>query len=305
MSLGQNFPLNTGASIPAMGLGTWQSKPKEVYEAVLTAIRAGYRHIDTAFVYRNEKEVGQAIKDSGIPREQLFVTTKLWNNSHAPEDVAKALEVSLKNLQMDYLDLWLMHWPIAFASSPKIFPRDENKRILLGHTDFCDTWEAMEKTVGPRVRAIGVSNFTIPNLKKLLSKAKTVPAVLQVELHPYFPQHELLAFCKQHGIHVTAYSPLGSTPSPILNDPRLVSISEKHQATPAQVLLAWGIQRGTSVIPKSVTPARIILNFQQIVLDDADMTILNELTDSPQRLLDPSPLWGTNIFGSELFNAKM
>ncbi|ORZ03507.1 NADP-dependent oxidoreductase domain-containing protein [Syncephalastrum racemosum] len=298
MSLGRVVKLNTGALMPAVGLGTWQSAPNEVYDAVLTAIKAGYRHIDTAFIYRNEKEVGQAIKDSGVPREQLFVTTKLWNNSHRPDMVEAALKQSLQNLQMDYLDLYLMHWPIAFQASPKPFPKDADKKIILDPaTTFNETYAAMEKLVGPRVRAIGVSNFTIGNLQKLLQTARITPAVNQVELHPYFPQWDLLEFCRKANIHVTAYSPLGSTSSPVMEDPTVVDIAAKHKQTPAQILLAWGVQRGTSVIPKSVTPARIIKNFEQVELTQVEMDRLSQVAKADaKRLLDPSSLWGVDIF---------
>ncbi|KAG2219461.1 hypothetical protein INT45_008109 [Circinella minor] len=302
MSSGRAFKLNTGALIPAVGLGTWQSKPEEVYQAVLTAIKAGYRHIDTAFVYRNEAAVGKAIKDSGIPRKELFVTTKLWNNSHSPESVKAALDQSLANLQLEYLDLYLMHWPIAFQTSSRIFPRDENKKILIGSTDFTETYAAMEKLLGPRVRAIGVSNFTVANLEKLMKSATITPAAVQVEIHPYFPQTELLEFCEKHNIHVTAYSPLGSTSSPVMQEKIVIDMAEKYKVSPAQVLLAWGVQRNTSVIPKSVTPSRIISNFQDVVLTKEDIELLNDLSKSDYagRLLDPSSLWGVNIFPSKL-----
>ncbi|KAI8143876.1 NADP-dependent oxidoreductase domain-containing protein [Fennellomyces sp. T-0311] len=302
MSSGRAFKLNTNALIPAVGLGTWQSKPKEVYDAVLAALKAGYRHIDTAYVYRNEEAVGKAIKDSGIPREELFITTKLWNTSHRPDTVEAALETSLKNLQVDYLDLYLMHWSVSFKPGKSLMPRDADKKVLLDSTDFTETYAAMEKLVGSRVRAIGVSNFTVANLEKLLKSAKIVPAVLQVELHPYFPQWELLEFCEKHNIHVTAYSPLGSTSSPVMQEQLVIDIADKHKATTAQVLLAWGVQRSCSVIPKSVTPSRIVSNFQDIALDKEDVERLNSLANSPyaQRLLDPSSVWGVELFPSKL-----
>ncbi|KAG0886226.1 hypothetical protein G6F15_003540 [Rhizopus arrhizus] len=278
MSLGRTLKLNTGASIPALGLGTWQSKPNEVYDAVLTAIQNGYRHIDTAFIYGNEKEVGQAIKDSKVPREELFITTKLWNNSHRPEDVEKALQVSLDNLQLDYLDLYLIHC-LEMKRCPD--------RVL-----------ALEKLVGEKVRAIGVSNFNIAKLEKLAKVQKIVPAVNQIELHPFLPQEDLLQYCKEHNIVVTAYSPLGSTNSPFLKDEKIAKIAEKYNATPAQILISWGIQRGCSVIPKSVTPSRIISNFKDVELNEEDFKALNTLVDaqSPNRLVDPYNFWGVDVF---------
>ncbi|KAG1464927.1 hypothetical protein G6F56_004983 [Rhizopus delemar] len=200
MSLGRTFQLNTGATIPALGLGTWQSKPNEVYEAVLIALKNGYRHIDTAFIYGNEKEIGQAIKDSKIPREELFITTKLWNNSHSPAAVEKALQVSLDNLQLEYLDLYLIHWPVAFKGGEEKVPKDEAGNIQLEDVDITETYAAMEKLVGPKVRAIGVSNFNIATLEKLAKTQKIVPAVNQVELHPFLPQDDLLDYCKEHKI---------------------------------------------------------------------------------------------------------
>ncbi|CAO3656014.1 unnamed protein product [Mucor fragilis] len=303
MSSGGKITLNDGNVMPAFGLGTWQSKPKEVYTAVLTALKAGYKHIDTAFVYRNEKEVGQAIKDSGIPRQELFITTKLWNNSHRPDLVEKALEVSLANLQLDYLDLYLMHWPVAFQASKSNFPKTEDGKIALDSTSFVDTYAAMEKLVkSGKTRSIGVSNFNIYNLDKLLKNCNIPPAVNQVEMHPYLSQPDLMAFCQKNNVHVTAYSPLGSTDSPVMQEPLVLDIAKKHNASPAQVLLAWGLQRGCSVIPKSVTPSRIISNFQVIQLDQAEFASLEELTKNKQgkRLLDPSPFWGVDIYKSKL-----
>ncbi|KAG2174215.1 hypothetical protein INT43_004236 [Umbelopsis isabellina] len=292
--------LNTGAKIPLVGLGTWQSKPNEVYEAVLTAIKAGYRHIDTAWIYGNEKEVGQAIKDSGVDRQSLFVTTKLWNNAHNPEDVEKALEVSLKNLQMEYLDLWLMHWPVAFKSGDKPVPKNADGKVELAPVDYVDTYAAMEKVVGDRVRAIGVSNFTVGKLQRLLKSASVVPAANQVELHPYLPQNELIDFCKQNKIHVTAYSPLGSTSGPVQKEPIIVDLAKKYNVEPAQVLISWAYKRGTSVLPKSVTPSRIVNNFKEVPLTAEDVANIDAigLNKPPQRVVDPSESWGSDIYDS-------
>jgi len=270
----KTFTLNTGAKMPAVGLGTWQSKPNEVRQAVKAALDAGYRHIDTALAYGNEDQVGQGIKDSGVPREQIWVTTKLDNPWH--KRVEEGITSSLNSLQMDYVDLYLIHWP---SSSD---PNDLKKH--LPDWDFIKTWQEMQKLpASGRVKNIGVSNFGIKNLEKLLNdpSCKTQPAVNQIELHPNNPSPKLLDYCKEKGIHCTAYSCLGSTNSPLAKDQFLQKIADAKGKTTAQVLLMWGLQRDTSVIPKSVTPSRIESNWQLDgwSLNDDEMKQLSSLPD--------------------------
>ncbi|CAM1507550.1 Fc.00g071910.m01.CDS01 [Cosmosporella sp. VM-42] len=258
----RTFTLNTGDKIPAVGLGTWQSKPNEVRTAVEHALRSGYRHIDTAFAYGNEKEVGEGIKASGVPRDQIWLTTKLDNPWH--KRVPEAISRSLENLGVEYVDLYLMHWPSSSV------PDDLKKHYP--DWDFKDTWREMQKLVGTgKVRNIGVSNFGIQNLEKLLNDpdCKIVPAVNQIELHPCNPSPKLVAYNKSKGIHSTGYSCLGSTDSPLYTNQTLLKIAESKGKTPQQVLLLWGLQKGWSVIPKSVTPKRIEANWQ---LDGWELT---------------------------------
>ncbi|KAI8354810.1 NADP-dependent oxidoreductase domain-containing protein [Mortierella sp. GBAus27b] len=296
MSLGQTATLNTGATIPLVGLGTWKSRRNAVKNAVTVALQNGYRHIDTAWIYSNEKEIGEAIRESGIPRNELFITTKLWNNSHRPKDVLRALESSLKNLGLDYVDLYLMHWPAAFKSGPVAVAKDAEGHPIFEDVDIVTTYKAMEKLLKTdKAKAVGVANFSITNLKKL-EAAGVIPSVNQVELHPENPQWELLEFCKEKGIHVTGFSPLGSTDSPLIKRNEIAEIAKKHNSSNANVLIAWGRQRGTSVIPKSVTDARIISNFQDIVLDEEDLKVLNSLTEGKPAHRYCNPEWAVDIF---------
>ncbi|KAK9459454.1 NADP-dependent oxidoreductase domain-containing protein [Lipomyces oligophaga] len=283
MSLGRHFLLNTGAKIPALGLGTWRSEPAEVVTAVKTALAAGYKHVDTAFIYGNEPSVGDGIEQSPVDRKDIFLTTKLWNSDQQQAEFA--FKRSLEHLKTDYLDLYLMHWPVTLDSSGGVVPASE--------WDYIKTWHAMQPLLGSgssSARAIGVSNFTIAQLEKLLSHpdTKVVPAANQVELHPHLPQTELLEYCASKGIHVTAYSPLGSASGPLLKDVTVTRLAAKYTKTPAQVLISWAIQRGTSVIPKSVTPKRIISNFDDFLLESQDIKALNDIHEATsQRIVSP------------------
>ncbi|KAJ3309551.1 hypothetical protein HDV04_005934 [Boothiomyces sp. JEL0838] len=282
--------LSNGYSIPAVGFGTYQSdKVPPISKAIEFSLQVGYKHFDCASIYGNEQEIGQVLGKCN--RNNIFVTSKLWNDKHG--DVHSAIDQTLKDLQLEYLDLYLMHWPVSQDPVTKVCKIDIE--------DIKQTWKEMEKLVDQgKARSIGVSNFTVDLLKQLLQSCRIKPVVNQVELHPYLPQNQLVQFCKENGIVLTGYSPLGGRPKPesIINDPVVADIAKRNGKTPAQVLISWGVQRGTCVIPKSSNEERIKSNFQVFQLSQKDFDLLNELgTSNPKRFINPKDAWKVDIFG--------
>lgn len=289
MAVAPNLKFYNGNEIPVFGLGTWKSKPGEVKTAVEDAIDAGYRHIDGAHIYGNEKEVGDGvnnkIKQGVVKREDIFVTSKLWNTFHRPDLVEGACKTTLSNLGLDYIDLYLIHWPFGFKEDGELFPT-VNEKLQFSDVDYLDTWKEMEKLVEKGLaKNIGVSNFNSKQLERLIANCKIKPVTNQVECHPYLTQLKLSKYCKDQNILITAYSPLGSPDRPwakpddpqLMEDPKIKSLSEKYNKTPAQILIRYQIDRGHIVIPKSVTKARIIqnLNVFDFKLSDEDVSLVN------------------------------
>jgi len=266
-----NIRLNNGVEIPQFGFGVFQIEPGRTVPTVRAALDAGYRHIDTAQMYGNEEGVGQAIRESGVDRDELFVTTKLNNDKHGHDQAGRALDESLAKLGLDHVDLYLIHWPQPAKDR------------------YVDTWTGFEKlATDGRARAIGVSNFQVPHLERLAAETGTVPAVNQIELHPQFPQRELRAYHQEHGIVTEAWGPIGQG-GDLLRDERLAALAAKYGKTPAQIVLRWHLQLGNVVFPKSVTPARIRENIDvfDVELAADDMATLDELNTGTRRGPDP------------------
>ncbi|TPX18671.1 uncharacterized protein E0L32_002528 [Thyridium curvatum] len=314
----KTYTLADGTKIPALGFGTFANEGAkgQTYAAVTKALEVGYRHLDCAWFYQNEGEVGDALRDflaarPDVKRADIFICTKVWNHLHEPEDVAWSARDSLRSLGVDYVDLYLMHWPIASE-------RNDDYSVKLGPdgryvikedltADLQPTWRAMEKLVDEGlVRSLGVSNFTAAHLTALLGYARVKPVVNQVEIHPYLPNAALVDFCLRHGVMPVAYSPLGSqdqvptTGMRVRDDPGLNAVADRTGHTLAQVLLAWGLRRGYVVLPKSSTPSRIESNFQVPELAEEDFAAIEEVARGKHfRFVNMKDTFGHDVWADE------
>jgi alcohol dehydrogenase (NADP+) len=276
--------------MPALGFGTLIPDATETRNATRTALETGFRHFDCSERYRNEEQVGQAIQEAiqagSIDRNDLFITTKLWNNNHRPERVQPAIDASRDRLQLDYIDLYLMHTPYAFQPGDNQDPRDQNGNVIYDeNTTLMDTWRAMEKLVDRGLcKAIGLSDVSLDQVREVFEQARIKPSVVQIESHPYLPENEILEFCKINGLVMLAFAPLGHGIQPgVLEDPVILAIARRVNKTPAQVLLAWAIQRGTAVLTTPKTPDRAKENFDVAALPGDAMEQINAI-QTRQRL---------------------
>ncbi|KAF1920865.1 NADP-dependent oxidoreductase domain-containing protein [Ampelomyces quisqualis] len=314
----KTYKLNNGITMPAVGFGTFANEGSkgETYKAVTHALQTGYRHLDCAWFYQNEEEVGDAVRDflsatPSVTRADLFICTKVWNHLHEPEQVRWSLNSSLQKLQMDHVDLFLLHWPIAAESSEDHMPKlgADGKYII--KQDLTEnpepTWRAMEElNKAGKARAIGVSNWTIEGLEKLLKYAEIKPAVNQIEIHPFLPNTELVKFCLDNDIVPAAYSPLGSqnqvpsTGEQVRTNPKLNGVAQRSGHDLAQVLLAWGLQRGYSVLPKSSTPKRIESNWLIPELSKEDFDAVDEVAKGRHiRFVNMKDTFGYDVWPEE------
>ncbi|MET8088580.1 aldo/keto reductase [Micromonospora sp. NPDC005220] len=269
-----DISLNDGTTIPQLGFGVFQIEPKDTVAAVTTALEVGYRHIDTAEMYGNEAEVGEAVRMFGLDRDAVYVTSKLNNAFHRPDDARKAFDSTLAALKMDYIDLFLIHWPLP----------------TLYDGDYVSTWKVLEEFQRDgRARSIGVSNFQVPHLERLAAEASVVPAVNQIEAHPYFTNDEVRAYDREHDIRTEAWSPIAQ--GKVLDDPTVLDIAEQVGRTPAQVVLRWHVQRGDIIFPKSTTPKRIEENTRifDFELDDSAMQRITALDKGEAGRQGPNP----------------
>lgn len=274
---------HASGEIPALGFGTLIPDPVATRQATKTALEVGFRHLDCAERYRNEQAVGDALQEvlkaGAIQRKDVFVTTKLWNNNHRPDRVKSAFDASLQRLQVDYVDCYLIHTPFAFQPGDEQEPRDERGQVIYDSgVTLPETWRSLESLVDEgRCRAIGLSNVNLAKLQEIVETARIKPAVVEVESHPYLPEWELLDYCQQHGIVLLAFAALGHAMEPrLLDDPVIVAIAQRLHKTPAQVVLAWAVQRGTAFLTTSVKPSRIRENFELSALpEDAMQEIRN------------------------------
>ncbi len=279
--------------MPALGLGTWKSAKGEIYQTVRKAIEIGYRHFDCAFVYGNENEIGQAISDAmgnnEVIRNELWITSKLWNNRHIKADIQPAIEVTLDSLKLEYLDLYLIHWPVALINAVN-YPQNGSEMVDLKHIPLTETWEGMIALKDKQLtKHIGVSNFSIKKINQLIAETGICPEALQLELHPFLQQKKILDFANANGIVLTGYCPLGSADRPanritegepkLFENKTIIDIATDKGTTPAQIMLAWAVNRGTSVIPKSVNPQRLKENLEaaDIALSASEMQKINNL----------------------------
>ncbi|KAI8952742.1 NADP-dependent oxidoreductase domain-containing protein [Xylaria longipes] len=312
------FTLNNGVKIPALGFGTFANEGAkgETYKAVKCALEVGYRHLDCAWFYHNENEVGDGIRDflkenPSVKREDLFICTKVWNHLHEPEEVKWSFENSLRNFGLDYIDMFIVHWPVAAESNDDHTPKIGADGKYVIKKDLTEnpepTWRAMEELLASgKTRSIGVSNWTIAGLKKLLSFAKVKPQVNQVEVHPFLPNGKLIEFCQAHDIVVEAYSPLGSqdqiptTGEKVRTNKTLNEVADRSGHTLAQVLLAWGLRRGYVVLPKSSTPSRIESNAQIPELSDEDFGAVQQVAEGRHtRFVNMKDTFGYDVWPEE------